>query len=60
MKKIREFFFKNQVIRCFLKGIDKKDEKHLFNSLKITEFDPAGRLIRKGTKDRCIIFVGTG
>jgi CRP-like cAMP-binding protein len=60
LKKIREFFFKNPVIRSFLKGIDKRDEKHIFNVMKITEFDNAERLIRKGTKDRSLIFVGAG
>ena len=59
-KKIREFFFKNPIIRTFLKGIDRKDDKHLFNVLKFSEFDPADRLIRKETFDRSIIFVGSG
>ncbi len=53
-----EFFFKNVTIRSFLKGIDRKDEKYLFNVLKITEFDPADRMIRKGTRERALIFVG--
>lgn len=60
LKKIREFFFKNPIIRTFLKGIDRKDEKYLFSVLKITEFDPSDRLIRKDTFDRAIIFVGAG
>jgi hypothetical protein len=60
LKKIRDFFFKNPNIRSFLKGIDRKDEKYIFNALKITEFDPAGRLIRKGTRDRALIFIGGG
>jgi hypothetical protein len=60
LKKIREFFFKNPVIRSFLKGIDRRDEKYFFNALKVTELDNAERVIRKGTKDRSIIFVGSG
>jgi hypothetical protein len=40
-----------------MKGFDRRDEKHVLNSLKTTEFEPAERLIRKGTKDRSIIFV---
>lgn len=60
LKKVREFFFKNQVVRTFLKGLDRKDEKLFFNSLKFTEYDPAERLIRKNTFDRGLIFVGSG
>jgi hypothetical protein len=51
---------KNQLIRAFLKGIERKDEKMLFNIIKSTDFDPADRVIRKGSKDRSIIFVGAG
>lgn len=60
LKKIREFFFKHPIIRGFLKGINRKDEKHLFNALKVIEMDNAERLIRKSTKDRAIFFVGSG
>ena len=47
-------------MRAFLKGIDRKDEKYIMNSLKTTEFDPGDRLIRKATKDRAIIFIAQG
>mmetsp|Transcript_13599 Transcript_13599/g.13336 ORF Transcript_13599/g.13336 Transcript_13599/m.13336 type:complete len:171 (+) Transcript_13599:180-692(+) len=57
MKKMREFFFKNPFIRTFLKGLDRKDEKHLFNAMKVCEMDNAERLIRKGSTDRALIFV---
>lgn len=60
LKKVREFLLKNPLMRAFLKGIDRKDEKYLMNSLKLTDFDPAERLIRKGTKDRAVIFVASG
>ena len=59
-KKVREFMLKNPLIKAFLKGIDRKDEKFIMNALKTTEFDPAERLIRKGTKDRAIIFIAQG
>jgi len=59
-KKVREFFLKNPLMRAFLKGIDRKDEKYIMNSLKTTEFDPGDRLIRKATKDRAIIFIAQG
>ena len=48
------------MIIAFLKGIDRKDERVLFNVIKSTDFDPADRVIRKGTKDRSIIFIGGG
>lgn len=57
---MREFFFKNPLIKAFIKGLDRKDERVLFNSLKSTDFDAGERLIRKNTKDRAIIIVGTG
>ena len=57
---MREFFFKNALVRAFIKGMDRKDERALFNNLKSTDFDPGDRLIRKGTKDSAIIFVAGG
>jgi hypothetical protein len=51
---------KNSVIKAFFKGFDRKDEKALMSALKTTEMEPADRLVRKGTKDRCIIFVVAG
>jgi len=57
-KKFRDFILKNPIIKSFLKGIDRKDEKVLLNSFKCTDFEPAERLIRAGTKDKSIIFVG--
>lgn len=57
---MREFFFKNPLVRAFVKGMDRKDEKVLFSNLKTTEFDPGDRLIRRSTKDRSIIIIGGG
>lgn len=59
-KKVRDFILKNPLMRAFLKGIDRKDEKFIMNALKTTEFDPAERLIRKHTKDRSLIFIASG
>jgi CRP-like cAMP-binding protein len=59
-KKVREFLLKNPLIRAFLKGMDRRDEKFLMNAMKTTEFDPAERLIRKNTKDRTLIFIAAG
>eukprot|EP00347_Sterkiella_histriomuscorum_P003182 403365276 len=59
-KKVRDFILKNQLVRAFLKGIDRKDEKFIMNAMRTTEFDPAERLIRKHTKDRSIIFIASG
>jgi hypothetical protein len=60
IKKVREFFMKNTVVKAFFKGFDRKDDKALMNALKTTEMEPADRLVRKGTKDRCIIFIVAG
>jgi len=60
VKKVREFFLKNPIIKAFCKGFDRKDEKFLMSALKTTELDPGERVIRKGTRDRSIIFVVAG
>ena len=59
-KRVREFFVKNAVIKAFLKGFDRKDEKTLLGALRTSELDPADRLVRKGTTDRSLIFVVSG
>ena len=59
-KKVREFFLKNPIIKAFLKGFDRKDEKVLMGAIKTSELDPADRLVRKGTSDRSIIMVVAG
>ena len=59
-KKMREFFVKNPIIKAFLKGFDRKDEKCLMGALKTSELDPADRLVRKGTIDRALIIVVAG
>ena len=48
-KKVREFFLRNPIIKAFLKGFDRKDEKCLMSALTTSELDPSERLIRKGT-----------
>ena len=60
VKKVREFFLKNPIIKAFFKGIDRKDEKTIMTVLKTSELEPADRLVRKGSKDRCVIFVVAG
>lgn len=60
VKKVREFFTKNPVIKAFFKGFDRKDDKAIMSALKTSELEPADRLVRKGTKDRSIIFVVAG
>lgn len=56
-KKVREFFAKNNVIKAFLKGFDRKDEKILMSVVKTIELDTGERLVKKGTTDRCIFMV---
>lgn len=47
-------------MKAFLKGFDRKDEKFILGALRTTEFEPAERMIRKGTKDRSLIFISGG
>jgi len=60
IKKVREFFTKNAIIKAFLKGFDRKDEKAIMNFFKTSELEMGDRLVRRGTRDRCIIFIVAG
>jgi hypothetical protein len=60
MKKIREFFFKNEKMRDFLKGTERRDEKAIFTAVKGIEKSAGERMIRKGTCDRSLYFVASG
>lgn len=57
---MREFFIKNPIVKAFFKGFDRKDEKAIMNFMRTSELEPADRLVRRGTKDRCIMFVVSG
>jgi CRP-like cAMP-binding protein len=60
IKKVREFFMKNPIVKAFFKGFDRKDEKTILGALKTSELEPGDRLVRKSTKDRALIFVIAG
>lgn len=60
LKKIREFFTKNQTIKTFLAGMDKKDERIFFSDVKGMVSNPADRVIRRNTRDRALYFVVSG
>ena len=57
---MRDFFAKNPIVKAFFKGFDRKDEKIVLNYFKTSEVEMGERLIRKDTKDRCIIIVVAG
>ena len=59
-KKLRDFYFKNNQMRAFLKGVEKRDEKFIIQALKGTEVEAAERVIKKGTWDRCMLVVADG
>ena len=59
-KKLRDFYFKNEQMRAFLKGADKKDEKFLISAMVGSEFEPGERVMRKGAMDRCVLIVAGG
>ena len=59
-KKLRDFYFKNNQIRAFLKGVEKRDEKFIIQALKGTELEASDRVIRKNTWDRSLLIVADG
>ena len=59
-KQVKDFFAKNAIIKAFFKGFDRKDEKIMMNYFKTSEVEMGERLIRKDTRDRCVIFVVSG
>lgn len=59
-KKLRDFYFKNDSIRAFLKGCEKRDEKFIISAMTATEFEGGERVTRKGTYDRAILIVSGG
>jgi hypothetical protein len=59
-KKVREFFSKNQIIKTFLHGLDKRDERVFLNDVKASGFSAGDRVIRINSKDRALYFVVQG
>jgi len=59
-RRVREFYSKNPIIRSFLAGLEKKDEKFLINDTKVQQFSAGDRAIRKSTRDRCLFIVVHG
>lgn len=51
LKKIRDFFNKNQIIKTFIAGMDKKDERVFLADVKGQAMNPGDRVIRRNTKD---------
>ena len=59
-KKLRDFFFKNQSMRAFLHGIEKRDERFIIQTFKNIEFEAGEKIIRKGTIDKSVLFLAGG
>ena len=59
-KKLRDFFFKNQSMRAFLHGIEKRDERFIIQAFKNIEFEAGEKIIRKGTWDKSVLFLAGG
>ena len=47
-------------MRAFLQGIEKRDERFIIQAMRTIEFEPGERLIRRGTKDKSVLFVASG
>jgi hypothetical protein len=51
---------KNQIIKTFLAGLDKRDERFLTSEIKAQQHDAGDRVIRAGTRDRAMFFIMAG
>jgi len=60
LKKVREFFLKDPIIKTFLNGMDKKDERMFVTDVKGQHINAGDRVVRRSTKDRCLFFVVSG
>ena len=60
LKKCREFFNKNEIIKAFLNGLEKKDERVFLADCQSSQFYAGDRVVRNGTRSRCILMVVTG
>lgn len=59
-KKLRDFYFKNSAMRAFLQGIEKRDERFIIQALRTIDFEPGERVIRRGSVDKCVLFLAGG
>jgi len=59
-KKLRDFYFKNESMRAFLQGIEKRDERFIIQALRTIEFEAGERVIRRGSVDKSVLFVAGG
>lgn len=59
-KKIREFYVKNPILKAFLNGCDKKDERSILNQLKPYEFCAGDRVIKRDSWDRSLLILAEG
>ena len=59
-KKLRDFFFKNQSMRAFLQGVEKRDERFIIQAFKNIEFEAGERVIKKDTWDKSVLFLAGG
>ena len=47
-------------MRAFLQGIEKRDERFIVQALRTIDFEPGERVIRRGSVDKCVLFVAGG
>jgi len=60
LKKVRDFFQKDPVIKTFMQGFDRKDERMLLVDVRGSNMQPGDRVVRRQTKDRSLYFVVSG
>ena len=59
-KRLRDFYFKNQSMRAFLQGIEKRDERFVVQAMRTIEFEAGEKVIRRGCWDKSVLFVAGG
>lgn len=59
-KTLRDFYMKNEKLREFMKGVERRDEKFIINTFVNSEFEPGEKVMAQGAMDRSVLFVAQG
>ena len=57
---LRNFFFKNESMRAFMKGADKREERLIVQGMITSEVEDLEIVVHKGQMDRCLMFLSGG
>ena len=59
-KRLRDFFMKNAMMKDFMAGMDKKDERFIMTEVRCQNMTAGDRIVKHGAKDRAIYIVICG